>query len=594
MSTATHPQAHSSSGTTSSTTSNGKASKPGGDGEYSANSRSPLDVMLTDASSSSLRRWGPGPEPLKFVAALAKSPRRPAARVAGLGKELGKIVLGRSEVAPSKKDKRFADPAWTENPVYSRLCQTYLAATALAEGLVEDADLDWRTRQRVAFLVENAVDALAPSNLPVSPPALKAALDTGGKNFVRGGRRLIRDISRRPHIPQMVDSTPFTVGENIAITEGAVVLRTPVMELIQYRARTETVHARPLLMVPPMINKFYIADLATDRSMAQFFLDSGQAVFMISWRNPTEEHRDWSLDTYVQAVLDALAAVEAIHGLDRGGDAAGVHLLGLCAGGITASVTVAHLAAKGELDRIASLTLGVTVLDQSRAGLIGSFVDEDAAQASIDESQRKGYLDGKALAGVFAWLRPNDLIWNYWVNNYLLGKPPPAFDVLFWNNDVTRMAAGLHRDFLRMAVHNKLADPGSMTVLGTPIDLSKITVDTYLVAGIADHITPWHNNYKTIKLVGSRPRFVLSTSGHIAALVNPPGNPKSTWQVNDALPDDPDEWLAGASTQKGSWWSDYVAWLAERSGGEVDAPSEFGGAGYEAVIRAPGTYVHES
>ncbi|HSP38551.1 MAG TPA: alpha/beta fold hydrolase [Frankiaceae bacterium] len=564
-------------------------------GEYDGGSRAPLDVMLTDASTSSLRRWAPGPEALKWVAAMARNPRQPVGRLAHLGKELGKIAIGRSDVAPGKKDKRFADPAWTQNPLYNRLCQTYLAASKTAEDMVVDADLDWRAQQRLAFLVENAVDALAPSNLPTNPMALKVALDTGGRSYVRGARRLVHDLRRKPHIPQMVDSSPFTIGENIAVTEGAVVLRTDVIELIQYRPRTEQVHARPLLLVPPMINKFYIADLAPDRSMIQFFLDSGQPVYAISWRNPTAEHRDWNLDTYAQAVLDALAAVEKIAGAtDASGKPVGTHLLGLCAGGITASCVAAHLAARGQLDRIASLTLGVTVLDQSRAGLVGSLVDEQTAKMSIDQSQRQGFLDGKSLAGVFAWLRPNDLIWNYWVNNYLLGKPPPAFDVLFWNNDVTRMPAGLHRDFLHMSLANKLVDPGSLTVLGTPIDLSTITVDTYLVAGIADHITPWHNNYKTIKLVGSRPRFVLSTSGHIAALVNPPGNPKSTWQVNDALPDDPDDWLAEATTQKGSWWTDFVAWIAERSGGEHAAPTELGGNGYTPVAAAPGTYVLES
>ncbi len=562
-------------------------------GEYDGGSRAPLDVMLTDASTSSLRRWAPGPEALKWVAALARSPREPLGQLAGLGKELGKIAIGRSDVAPGKKDKRFADPAWTQNPLYARLCQTYLAAAKTAEELVADADLDWRSQKRLGFLVENALDALAPSNLPTNPAALKAAIETGGQNFVRGARQLVHDLRRRPHIPEMVDSEPFEIGENIAVTEGVVVLRTPTIELIQYRPRTETVHERPMLLVPPMINKYYIADLAKDRSMVQFFLDSGQQVFAISWRNPTEEHRDWDLDTYAQSVLDALDAVETITGQNADGTT-GTHLLGLCAGGITASCVAAHLAAKGQLDRVASLTLGVTVLDQSRAGLVGSLVDEHTAKMSIEQSQRQGYLDGKALAGVFAWLRPNDLIWNYWVNNYLLGKRPPAFDVLFWNNDVTRMPAGLHRDFLTMTIENKLVNPGSLTVLGTPIDLSRITVDTYLVAGIADHITPWHNNYKTIKLVGSRPRFVLSTSGHIAALVNPPGNPKATWQVNDDLPDDPDDWLAGATTEKGSWWTDYVAWIGERSGGERDAPAELGGAGYEVITSAPGTYVHES
>jgi polyhydroxyalkanoate synthase len=558
------------------------------DGEYAGQSRAPLDVMLTDAALGAGSRWNPGSSPLKLVAGLARRPRVPARRAADLAVELAKIAAGRSEVAPGKKDNRFRDPAWTANPLYKRLCQSYLAAGGTLEALVDDAELDWRSEQRLSFLVANLVDALAPSNLPIQPAALKAAIDTGGRNFVTGGRQLVRDLSRRPRIPQMVDTTPFEVGKNIAVTPGAVVLRTPVIELLQYAPSTPRVHKTPLLIVPPMINKFYVADLAPGRSMIEYFLGSGQPVFTISWRNPTEEHRDWNLDTYVQGVLDALAATRSISGSERS------HVLGLCAGGITTSVTLGHLAATGELDRIASLTLGVTVVDQERAGTVGSFVDRRTAQLAVAQSQRQGYLDGRTLAGVFAWLRPNDLVWNYWVNNYLLGKPPPAFDVLFWNNDVTRMPAGLHRDFIRLAVDNALVTPGKVSALGTPVDLSKVAVDLYAVAGIADHITPWHNCYRSLRLFGSTPRFILSTSGHIAALVNPADNPKASFQVNDGLPADPDAWLAGAVTHRGSWWPDYTAWLAERSGGERDAPTGLGSAELPPLGPAPGSYVHET
>jgi polyhydroxyalkanoate synthase len=308
-------------------------------------------------------------------------------------------------------------------------------------------------------------------------------------------------------------------------------------------------------------------------------------VFAISWRNPDERHADWGLDAYAGAVVRALEAVEEITGADR------AHVLGLCAGGITASCAVSHLAATGRLDRVAGLTLGVTVIDQERAGTTGAFVDRNVARAAIQDSARRGYLDGRSLAGVFAWLRPNDLIWNYWVNNYLLGKDPPPFDVLYWNADTTNLPAALHRDFIELAVNNSLVYPGEATVLGTPVDLSKVTVDTYLVAGIADHITPWQNAYRTVRLLGSEPRFVLSTSGHIAALVNPPGNPKARFQINDELPEDPDAFLAGATTKQGSWWGDWDAWLGERSGEQRPAPAELGGGGHRPLGRAPGTYV---
>ena len=360
-----------------------------------------------------------------------------------------------------------------------------------------------------------------------------------------------------------------------------------MFELLQYKPQTSKVREHPLLLTPPMINKYYIADLAPGRSMMEYAVKHGQQVFAISWRNPTERHADWDLDTYAGAVLEALEAVEEITGADK------THVMGLCAGGIVLSTVVAHLAAKGEQDRIAGLTLGVTVLDQHNAGTTGAFMGANTAMAATAESARKGYLSGRSLAGVFAWLRPNDLIWNYWVSNYLMGKTPPAFDILFWNADATNLPAALHRDFLHLALDNALTEPGAATVLGTPVDLSKITVDTYVVAGIADHITPWQNAYRTVNLLGAEPRFVLSTSGHIAALVNPPGNEKATFRVNAELPEEPEAWLESASTTPGTWWDDWVAWLGERSGAKKTARKTLGGKGHKPLGDAPGSYVLE-
>jgi polyhydroxyalkanoate synthase len=322
--------------------------------------------------------------------------------------------------------------------------------------------------------------------------------------------------------------------------------------------------------------------------MVQHLVESGQQVFAMSWRNPDARHADWDLDTYVTAVLEAIDAASAI------ARDVPVHVLGLCAGGITLSAALAHLAAEGEQDKVAGLTLGVCVLDNEHAGTTAAFVDRRVAEAAIADSAQRGYLSGKALAGVFAWLRPNDLVWNYWINNYLMGKEPPAFDILYWNSDATNLPAGLHRDFIDISLNNSLIRAGELEVRGTPVDLSKVTVDSYVVAGIADHITPWQSCYRTTQVLGSEPRFVLSTSGHIAALVNPPGNPKASFRVNEHNPRDADAWLSGAAEKRGTWWDDWAAWLRERSGDERAAPRKLGGHGYEVVGSAPGSYVLQS
>ena len=397
-----------------------------------------LDTMLTDATRGPLRRLLPGRAAVKFAGKLATRPDTVVTRGAQLAGELAKITVGRSGLEPKKGDRRFKDDAWSGNPAFRRLLQSYLATGNTLDDLVGDAGLDWRSERQIRFALENVLDALAPSNAPLTNPAvLKAALDTGGKSFARGAVNFARDMSKPPRIPSMVDTSAFTVGEDIAVTPGAVVLRSPVFELLQYKPQTSKVLEKPLLLVPPMINKYYIADLAPRaQSMLEYAVKHGQQVFAISWRNPTESHADWDLDTYATAVLEALDAVEAITGSDDS------HVLGLCAGGIVLSTVVAHLAAKGEQDRIAGLTLGVTVLDQHNAGTTGAFMGENTAMAATAESARKGYLSGRSLAGVFAWLRPNDLIWNYWVSNYLMGKTPPAFDILFWNADATNLPGG--------------------------------------------------------------------------------------------------------------------------------------------------------
>jgi len=555
-----------------------------------------LDLLLTDAALGVRHRLRPDSSLLRLAAGLARRPEFTVRQAAQLGAELGRVAAGRSTVAAGPKDRRFADPAWTDNPVLRRSVQAYLAAAQTAETLVAGAELGWRDDTRLRFLLANLVAAAAPSNNPLlSPVGWKAVIETGGENAVRGLRNLAQDLATSPRVPSMVPAGAFEVGKDLAVTPGGVVHATEVFELIQYQPVTETVHRYPLLIVPPMINKYYIVDLAPGRSMAEFLVGQGHQVFVMSWRNPDARHRHWNLDTYGGALVEALTAVRAISG------AAKASVCALCSGGIMASMVAAHLGVTGQLDQLASLCLGVTMLDQSQSGTAGAFIDENTAAAAMAVSAARGYLDGRTLAEVFAWLRPDDLIWNYWVNNYLAGRTPPAFDILYWNADVTRLPAALHHDFIRLGLANALVTPGAATMLGSPVDLAKVDLDAYVVAGITDHLCPWESCYRTTQLLGGPVKFVLSTSGHIAAMVNPPTNAKAAFRTAPAAaaadaranPADPREFLATASTVPGSWWTDYSTWLAERGDGPRKSPRTLGRKAYPVRGAAPGTYVHD-
>ena len=556
----------------------------------------PLDLLLADAGTGPLRRFVPGVSGLKFTAGLVRHPGRVARRTTGLAAELTRVGLGRSRLAPAEKDRRFTEEAWARNPLFKRTLQGYLAVGEAARGLVDDAALEWGDDQRIRFIMDNLVEAAAPSNNPfLNPKVLKRTLDTGGGNLLEGSRRLVRDFATPPRVPSMVEADAFEVGKDIAVTPGAVVLRTDVFELIQYTPQTPKVREVPILIVPPTINKYYVIDLAEQRSLVEHLVTSGQQVFCISWRNPDVRHADWGLDTYGQAVLEAMKACEDISRQDS------TAIFGICSGGMIASMVLAHLAATDQLDRVAAYSLAVTVLDQERAGVTSALLSHKSAAASTQASKEKGYLDGRTLAEIFAWLRPNDLIWNYWVNNYLMGHAPKAFDILYWNADPVRMTAAMHRDFMDLAIRNALTEPDAATMLGTPVDLSKITTDSYVVAGIADHLCKWESCYQTTQLLGGDTKFVLSTSGHIAAMVNPPGNPKASFQTSPSgggrqgtdNPADAAEWLQRAAKVKGSWWDDWTTWLAERTGEERNKPRRLGNAAHEPLAGAPGTYVHD-
>ncbi|MBV9799621.1 MAG: alpha/beta fold hydrolase [Solirubrobacterales bacterium] len=552
--------------------------------------QSGLDVMLSDAALESggvgrfLRPKAAG----RTIAGLARHPRRSGRDAGRFGVELARVAAGSSETRPSKGDRRFAERAWQDNWLLRRVMQSYLATCDTVDRLISDAGLDWRTERQARFAASNVLDALAPTNFPWSNPAvLKESIDAGGVNLVRGARRFLRDVTRPPHLPAGVDVTKFEVGGNLAVTPGTVVLRTDVFELIQYRPATEQVHEVPLLFVPPTINKYYILDISPGRSLVEWLLGQQQQVFTISWRNPDAAQGHFDLDTYAQAVLEARDAVAEITRQQA------VNVNAACSGGIITACAAGHLAAIGEQDKFGSLTTMVCALDQARMGTAGAFASRELAAAAVAESARKGYIDGRALAGVFAWLRPNDLVWNYFVNNYLLGKDPPAFDILYWNQDSVRLAAGLHRDFIRTALDNALTHPGEVEVLGTPIDLGVITLDSYAIAGLRDHIVPWENAYRSAQLVGGSKRFVLSTSGHIQALVNPPSpDSRASYRVADDPADEPEAWAAQADVKQGSWWPDYSEWLSDRAGELKPAPTTLGSRKHKATAKAPGSYVH--
>ena len=545
-----------------------------------------LDVLLSDAAGGLPRFLAPG-SGARVGLGLARHPRRVATRAASLTAELARTAAGRSDTEPARGDRRFADPAWERNWLLRRLLQGYLALGETVDGLISDAEVDWRVERRARLAAGNVLDALAPTNFAWSNPSvLKEIVDTGGGNLLSGARRFVHDVGTPSRLPATVDTSQFEVGGNLATSPGSVVLRTDVFELIQYEPTTDRVRETPLLFVPPTINKFYVLDLAPGRSMVEHFVARGQQVFAISWRNPEQAQGHFDLDTYASAVAEARDAVAAIANQTK------VHLAAACSGGIITAGLLGQLAATDELAGVASLTLMVCALDNETEGTISALASRDVAAAAVAESARKGYLDGQALAGVFTWLRPNDLVWNYVVNNYLLGRTPPAFDVLYWNQDTVRLAAGLHRDFIHIGLNNPFAHPGTLQVLGEPVDLGAVDIDTYFIAGAGDHIVPWESAYKGAHLFGGRRRFVLSKSGHIQALVNPPSpDSRSSFRVTDDLPETADEFAARAPQMPGSWWTDWDAWLAERSGATKPAPQKLGNRTYKAQAKAPGNYV---
>ncbi|WP_217425484.1 alpha/beta fold hydrolase [Magnetospirillum sp. SS-4] len=518
---------------------------------------------------------------------LAGTPHVVLEESSRLLREWGEALTGRIPVEIPKGDRRFQDIAWTNNPFHRMSMSGYLAWSTAVNRIIDRAGAGEDATERMRYVASLFTDALSPDNTLIgNPAALKAALDTGGRSLVDGMRNMLEDLSSNSGTPSQVDKTAFSVGGNLAATEGAVVFRNQVLELIQYAPRTAEVFTIPIMMVPPVVNKYYMMDIAPDRSLVQFLVEKGFQTFMISWRNPQPRHGHWGLDEYVAAMLEAMAAIRAITGCFD------INTFTVCTGAVPLTALLGHIAGR-KLGGVNSATMVVSVLDSNEGRSLGLFATPQAIAEAKRKSAAKGILDGDEMAKVFTWMRPRDLVWNYWVNNYLLGRQPPALDILYWNNDPTRLTARMHAQLLDVFSQDLLCTPGGLTVLGTPIDLSTIDYDTYLVGGITDHISVWTGVYNSARLFGGRFEFVLHSSGHVQSVINPPGTPKAKYYVNPETPDDPEQWLAGAKAMPDSWWLHWAGWLERHSGDRHPAPAAAGDADHPVLAAAPGTYVIE-
>ena len=505
-----------------------------------------------------------------------------AATSAGVARALGTDAPG--PVEPDRKDKRFNDPAWRENPGYFWLQQSYLLFGRLAQDLVEAAAGSRPEARKLRLATEIVVDALAPTNvLAGNPAALKRAFETGGASLLRGARNFVTDIVTNKGMPRQVDRSAFTIGKDLAATPGKVVFRNDLIELLQYAPQTETVFEVPLLCSPPWINKYYVMDLAPQRSFIEWAVQKGHTVFAISYRNADASMRAVTLDDYlVHGPSDALDAVEEITGADE------VNIVGLCLGGTLTAMLLAHLE-QSAAHRVRSATLLNTLIDFSEPGVLGAFTDP-ATLARVELKMRgKGFLPSDDLARSFTFLRGNDLVWNYVASNWLLGEPVPTFDILAWNDDATRMPAEMHAFYLRSCYGRNDFARGELDLAGERIGASDIRTDTFILAAVEDHIVPWTSSYASTRLLSGNVRFVLSSAGHIAGIVNPP-SPKSRYWTNDELPPDPAAWRAGAELHEGSWWEEWTRWVAERSGGQREPPP-LGSDRYQPLAEAPGAYI---
>ncbi len=486
-------------------------------------------------------------------------------------------------------DRRFRAPEWRE-PYFQWLSQSYLITAQWMESATAGVDLTPHEKRKIQFLVRQCVDAASPANFALSnPEALKLAAETQGASIAQGLQNLHADLPKG--MVSMTDETAFEVGRNLAVTPGAVVFENELMQLIQYRPLTDTVHERPLLMVPPCINKFYVLDLQAENSLVRYAVEQGHTVFMVSWRNAPVSMGKTTWDDYVsQGVITAINTAAKICGVKK------INALGFCVGGTLLATALAVLKARRK-NPVASVSLLATMLDFCDTGELSVFIDEAYVQnreQQFAQGGKGGVLPGRELAITFASLRANDLIWNYVVNNYLKGKTPPPFDLLYWNSDSTNLPGTMYAWYVRNTyLENNLKTPGKLTVCGVPLDFSRVDAPAYLLATREDHIVPWKTAYASTPLLKGKQTFVLAASGHIAGVINPASRDKRNYWTNPAATADAETWLAGAASHPGSWWKHWSAWLARHAGAQVSARATMGGAGYTEIEAAPGRYVRE-
>jgi polyhydroxyalkanoate synthase len=530
--------------------------------------------------------------------ALTRAAFRPQATVPAFARFGARLVTGGIDVtvrtlgarldepvALEGKDSRFRDPTWTQNPFFRGMLEWYIAGAKLLREVVEAGDLDDTTGPKAEFAAGLISDTLAPTNvLFTNPTALKRALETSGISVLRGMRNFLLDLMENDGWPRQVDSTPFTLGENVAATPGKVVFRNELIEIIQYTPQTDDVFEIPLLVCPPWINRYYIADLAPKKSLIEWAVRHGHTTFAISYRNPDESMRDTTFDDYLRlGPLTAIDVTRAIAGTDV------VNTLAICLGGTLNTMALAYLESVGD-HLVNATTLLNSATDYEGAGLLSDvFTDPGTIEVMCRRMEQTGFLEAKDMTRTFTMLRANDLLFRYVVDNWLLGEDPPAFDLLAWNDDGTRMPGKAHSYFARkMYIENALAND-NMDALGERLVMSNVVTDTYIVAAVEDHIVPWPSSYKSTQLFKGPIRFVLTSAGHIAGIVNPPG-PKARLWTNDELPSDPNRWMASATEHKESWWEDWARWIADRAGARV-APPAMGSADHPPIGDAPGTYV---
>jgi polyhydroxyalkanoate synthase len=529
-------------------------------------------------AASSLRPFGSTRHLARFGQRLVSAGLATAARSVGLD------VAG--PMAPSPKDRRFGEVAWSQNAAFYGLMQLYLSSRELLLDLTELGSAGTERRDKAVFSANLVADALSPTNfLPTNPAALKKAAETGGLSVARGLRNMTDDMVHRRGWPQQVDMTPFTVGSNIAATPGKVVYRNDLIELIQYTPVTEQTREIPLLIGPPWINKYYILDLAPGKSFAEWAVAHGITTFAMSYRNPDSSMRDFGFDDYLlKGPRAALDVIRQITGIET------VNTASACLGGTLNTALLAYLAATNDNGLVNSATTMNCLVDHSGAGTLSTVYTDETTVARLERRMgERGYLEADEMAHSFDMLRANDLIFAYVVSGWLLGEDPPAFDLLAWNNDSTRMPAKMHSYYLRQCWLDNALATDHMVLAGQPLMVSQIDVDSYIIAAVDDHIVPWRSSYRTTQLLKSDCRFVLSSSGHIAGIVNPP-SPKTRLWTNDYLCPDPDEWLAGAAEHHETWWNDWIDWITPRSG-DLVTPPPMGSDRHPVIGDAPGAYV---